>query len=189
MKHRLIALGASLLLSACATAPHSPLPARDQMRNFDLEARFALRVTQAGQPPVSSAGRLSWRHKNGDNQLQIANPLGFTVAEIDTTPTLSRLRTADGQTRESADAEQLIEEVTGQRLPITRLPGWLLGQNPSAATRLDEARRPSQHREAGWTIDYAYADENPDALPTRLTLNRDGEIELRLRIEEWKAQP
>jgi len=190
LKHGLIALGASLLLSACATAPHSPLPARDQMRNFDLEARFALRVTQAGQPPVSSAGRLSWRHKNGDNQLQIANPLGFTVAEIDTTPTLSRLRTADGQTRESADADALMEEVTGQRLPVTRMPAWLLGRSGGAAQIVnDERNRPARLREAGWQVDYGYEDEAGSALPARVTLSRDGEIELRLRIEEWKDNP
>ena len=34
-----------------------------------------------------------------------------------------------------------------------------------------------------------YADETPDALPDRVTLRRDGEIELRLRIEAWNTAP
>ena len=43
--------------------------------------------------------------------------------------------------------------------------------------------------EAGWQIDYAYDDDAAAALPARLTLSRDQEIELRLRIEEWKENP
>lgn len=189
MKKGVIALCASLLLGACASAPLAPLPARDQIRDFALEARFALRVTQTGQKAENAGGRLSWEHKNGNNHLLIANPLGFTLAEIDTTPELSRLQTADGKIRTSPDAEALIEEVTGQRLPIIQLPGWLLGQNPGPDTRLDPNGRPSRRHEAGWTIDYTYADDHPDTLPERLMLNRDGEIELRLRIEEWKVHP
>ena len=49
------------------------------------------------------------------------------------------------------------------------------------------ARRASV--EAGWQVDYAYADDTPDALPERVTLRRADEIELRLRIEEWKTAP
>lgn len=189
MRTGCLTLCAGLLLSACASAPKAPLPARDQMRDFALEARFALRVSPPGQAVQSSGGRLSWEHRNGNNHLLISNPLGFALAEIDTTPTLSRLRTADGQTRESPDADALIEEVTGQRLPVTLLPAWLLGRNSGNSSLKDAAKRPARHQEAGWLVEYAYADDNPDALPARLTLSRDGEIELRLRIEEWKEQP
>jgi outer membrane lipoprotein LolB len=83
-----------------------------------------------------------------------------------------------------------MEEVTGQRLPISRLPAWLLGRASTAAQiDKDEQQRPTQLREAGWQIDYAYDDDAAAALPARLTLSRDQEIELRLRIEEWKENP
>jgi outer membrane lipoprotein LolB len=106
------------------------------------------------------------------------------------TPARSRLESADGQIHESGDPDTLIEEVTGQRLPIRRLPAWLLGRAaPGAPLGLDALKRPSSLREAGWQIDYAYDDDTPGALPAHLTLNRNGEIELRLRIEEWKEAP
>ncbi len=191
MKGVFTALVIGSLLAGCSSLPPSVMPARELIGNFALEARFALRVSLPEQAPQSSGGRLSWRHKNGDNHVLLSNPLGYGVAEIDTTPARSRLRSADGKTYESPDADALIEEVTGQRLPITPLPAWLLGRpnNQSAQIERDERQRPTRLREDGWQIDYSYDDETPGALPTRLTLSRNQEIELRLRIEEWKASP
>lgn len=178
------------LLAGCTSLPPSPMPSRDKVGDFALEARFALRVSLPEQPPQSSGGRLSWTHKNGDNHVLLSSPLGYGMAEIDTTPVLSRLRTGAGKTHESSDPETLIEEVTGQRLPITPLPAWLLGRaNHSAQIERDERLRPTRLHEDGWQIDYTYDDETPGALPARLTLRRDQEIELRLRIEEWKESP
>ena len=160
------------------------------MRDFALEARFALRISQPDKAPESSGGRLAWQHRHGDNRILIASPLGIGVAEIDTNPTRSSLRTADGQTRESPDPDALMEEVTGQRLPIRQLPDWLLGRAAAPAQlKKDEFGRPKRLAEAGWLVEYGYANAAPDALPELVTLSRNGEIELRLRIEEWRLAP
>lgn len=190
MNWRFAPLLACALLAACATTSPEPLPARDAVRDFALEGRFALRVTLPERAPESSGGRLAWQHKNGDNRILISSPLGIGMAEIDTGPNLSRLRSADGQTRESPDPDALMEEVSGQRLPIRQLPDWLLGR-PVDANHLqkDNIGRPARLIEAGWQIEYTYADETPDALPELVTLRRNGEIELRLRIEEWRVMP
>ena len=190
MNRRLFSLFACALLAACATTPPEKLPARGEMRDFALEARFALRISRPDKAPESSGGRLDWQHKHGDNRILISNPLGIGLAEIDTSPTRSSLRTSDGQIRESTDPDALMEEVTDQRLPIRQLPDWLLGRaSPTARLKKDELGRPLRLAEAGWLIDYAYADAAPDALPELVTLSRNGEIELRLRIEEWRLAP
>lgn len=191
MKHRLVSAFFAIALQAgCASLPQPGLPERDKIGEFAIEARFALRASMPGQAPQSAGGRLSWEHRTGGDLLLISNPLGFGLASITTTPTLSRLESADGQIRESPDPDALIEEVTGQRLPVSHLPAWLLGRAGSgAALSQDALGRPSSLRDAGWQIDYTYDDPAPGALPSRLTLNRDGEIELRLRIEEWKPAP
>lgn len=191
MSRRAFLLCGCLLLAGCATPLRAPLPARQVLQDFALEARFALRVTPPGQPVQSSGGRLSWEHKNAGDRILLANPLGIGLAEIEVMPALSRLRTADGRVRQSADADALMEEVSGQRLPVSRLPAWLLGKADGSgeALQLDVFGRPVRLREAGWQIEYAYDDEQPAALPSRLILSRDGEIELRLRIEEWKEAP
>lgn len=184
---RTLSLAGCLLLAGCASLPGGPLPEREQMRDFALEARFALRVTVPEQPPQSSGGRLSWTHRHGEDRLLIANPLGIGLAEIEITPGRAHLRTGDGRQYESADPDSLIAEVTGQALPVGRLPAWLLGHAERDTTVEREANgRPARFREAGWLIEYAYADETPGALPARLTLTHDPDIELRLRIETWQ---
>lgn len=190
MKLQFVAVLAGALLAGCTSLPPSALPGRDQLRDFALEARFALRVTLPDQAPQSSGGRLSWTHKQGENRVLVSSPLGYGLAEIEATSGLSRLTTADGKIHESTDADGLMEEVTGQRLPVTRMPAWLLGRSGGAAQIVnDERNRPSRLREAGWQVDYGYEDETSSALPARVTLSRGGEIELRLRIEEWKDNP
>ena len=83
-----------------------------------------------------------------------------------------------------------MEEVTGQRLPVRQLPGWLLGRaGTTAHVTSDSAGRPTRLYEAGWQIDYSYPDDTPGALPTLVSLRRDSEIDLRLRIEEWRTAP
>lgn len=183
-------LCAGLLLGACSSLPPPPLVTRDSLRDFIMEARFALRLTHPEQPPQSAAGRLTWEHRQDGERILIASPLGYGLAEIETTPELAHLRTADGKTRSSADPDELMEAATGERLPVSRLPAWLLGQ-PGNGGQLqrDVKQRPQQLNEAGWQVDYAYDDESPTALPARVTLRRADEIELRLRIEEWRTAP
>jgi len=190
LKLRLTLLLAVSLLTACASTPPARLAARDQLRDFSLDGRFALRVTLPGQAPQNSGGRLTWTHQNQSDRVLLSSPLGYGLAEIETTPEMSRLRTADGRTRESTDPDALIEEITGQRLPIGHLPAWLIGRSGgNALIESDALGRPSRLTEDGWQVDYSFDDDAPTSLPSRLTLSRDGEIELRLRIEEWKEAP
>lgn len=183
-------LFAGVILSGCSTLPQPPAPARDSLHDFALDARFALRVSRPDEAVQTAGGRLSWEHRAGKDRILIANPLGYGVAEIETTPALSRLRTADGKIRESADAEELMAAATGERLPVARLPAWLLGRSSAPANiQRDSQQRPSRLHEARWQIDYAYDDDSASALPTRITLRRADEIELRLRIEEWREAP
>jgi outer membrane lipoprotein LolB len=184
------ALLGGLTLAACSSLPPPPPPGRESLRDFALEARFALRVQRPEQAPQSAGGRLSWEHRAGRNRILIANPLGYGVAEIETTPERSQLRTADGKIRESADADELMEAATGERLPVARLPAWLLGRSSSdRRMERDGQQRPASLNEAGWQIEYDYDSESAAALPARITLRRADEIELRLRIEEWRELP
>jgi len=180
-------LAGSLVLAACVSAPRVPPAARDEIGDFALEGRFALHVVSPAPASGSSGGRLAWEHKNGDDHILISSPLGIGVAEIEITPSRSSLRTADGKRREAVDADGLMEEVTGRALPVSRLPAWLLGRAArTTPVERDDSGRPRRFFEAGWQIEYAYDEDAADALPARLTLSRENDVELRLRIEEWK---
>lgn len=190
MRFIISALLPALLLAGCASAPRQPPAARDQLENFALEARFALRVNHPGEAAQNSAGRLSWLQKKGAGRILLSNPLGFALAEIENTAGHAVLRTARGEIRESDNPDSLLEEVTGQIIPVQRLPDWLLGRTGQQTKILhDLAGRPQQLEEAGWQVDYHYDNDAADALPSRLTISRGSAIELRLRIEEWSAAP
>ncbi len=190
MKNLLLALLAGSLLSACAGITSLPLPPREEVRNFTMEARFALRVAEPGKPVENSGGRLSWIHKKSDDRVLLSSPLGVGIAQIDMTPGLATLQTADGQIRSSPDSGALMQELTGLRLPMARLPDWLLGRagNGSKMGR-DDLQRPYQLSEDGWLIEYEYLDANPEALPVLVSVSRGRSLELRLRIEEWRVAP
>lgn len=193
----LVLAAAVLVQAACSTVPTAPsgLPARSEIRDFALEARFALRLERPYEAPESASGRLSWQHSKGTDHILVANPLGQGLAEIERTAGVARLRTSDGKVRESSDPAVLLQETVGYPLPLGELPAWLLGR-PTASGRLetDALGRPRLLADAGWRIEYDYDSEAADALPARLTLRREPgaglrSLELRLRIEEWQSTP
>ena len=182
----------SLLLSACASAPRlsADLPGRDGVRDFALEARFALKVERPGEQVQQASGRLSWNHQNDSDTVFIANPLGTGLAEIDIRPQWSRLRLSKGDVREHADPDVLIRQATGYELPVSRLSLWLLGRGgEQAQLERDGQGRPARLRDAGWRVVYEYADESATALPYRLQIQHAEELNLTLRIEEWRDLP
>lgn len=186
---RLLSLIAGLLLAGCSTLAPQFHGEREKIGNFALEARFALRSTPADQPPQSSGGRLSWQHDEQGERILLANPLGMGLAEIESTPARAQLKTSDGQTWQGATPDELVERITGQALPISRLPDWLLGRHSSGNMERDPAGRPLRLREAGWQIDYTYDSDEASALPARLILSDGQGLELRLRIEAWRNLP
>lgn len=178
------------LIGGCASLPPSSPHNRDDMHDFQLEARFALRSSLPGQPVQSSGGRMTWTHRDAGDHILLASPLGYGLAEIDVTPGYSRLRTADGKESASTDPDAMIEEATGLRLPVTQLPAWLLGRaGNDAELETDTAGRPTKLRESGWQVEYLYDSDRASALPARLNISLPGEIDLKLRIEDWRIAP
>ncbi len=189
MKQLFLAFLASLL-AACGGLISLPLPPRDAVRDFTLEARFALRIAEPGKPPENASGRLSWVRRRSDDRVLLSSPLGVGIAQIDMTPEQATLLTADGKSRTSTDPALLMQDATGLNLPMKRLPDWLLGRaDAGSQIAHDGLQRPLRLTEDGWQIEYEYADENPEALPVLVSVNRGKSLELRLRIEEWRVAP
>lgn len=185
---RLLVLGLALLAAACATpSPRSPVPtvAREQLRQFQIEARFSLR-----HEADSYSGRLSWNHGPQGDDILLMNPFGQGAARIVRRPGQTRLLTADQKEFAAEDGDLLVAEVLGYPLPVSGMAEWLLARAaPGSEVRRDEVGRLLQLREAGWEIDYDYGDAvAADALPQRLVARRGGGLELKLRIDDWNAQ-
>jgi len=185
-------LAVAALLAGCAAVPPSAGDAAPGVaavavtRDFNVEARFSLRLEKPGETAQHVSGRLSWQRAGGADRLLLANPFGQGLAELTSGAEGAILRLASGETERAADLGGLLAGVLGVALPVERLADWLLARPGSAAVDRDGQGRLRQLREAGWQIEYDYDDEAAGARPSRLIVRQGGEIELRLRIEEWR---
>lgn len=182
-------VGVACILAACAALPPATSPgAQGAGESFALDGRFSLRIERFGEPAQAASGRLDWRHDAAGDRLLLLSPLGSGVAEIETRPGWARLSLAGGDTRESRQPDELMRQATGYALPVSRLAGWLRGRpGPGGRLEKDAMGRAARLFEDGWRIDYGYAGEQADEWPIRVTVLRDSEMELRLRIDNWRG--
>ncbi len=177
---------AVLLLAGCASLPPTGGD-RERVSDFALEARFSLKTERPGEAVQQASGRLSWSHAQDGDRILLASPFGQGLAEITLDAAGARLLTGDGKLHRAADAATLLRDTTGFDLPLGELPAWLLGRAARGGhIERDALGRPAQLRDGGWSIRYDYDDTRPQALPSRLLISRDSELDLRLRIEEWR---
>lgn len=178
-----------LALSAC-TAIGPPAGARlpidrDSLQDFALVGRFSVR--HEGKAYV---GGIHWRHVGDRDELVLSSPLGQALAEIVSDTGGASLTAGDGRSQSAANVDSLLQTMLGYPLPLDRLVNWLRGRHANAGTlTTDPQGRPLHLRQEDWRIDYAYDGDDPQALPDRLFIEREGSVQLRLRIDEWQALP
>ena len=95
----------------------------------------------------------------------------------------------EGGTREGDDAEALLLEATGWRIPVTAMAAWARGARAPGARRARQSTRRAGRRDSaqqGWTIEYRgwFAGEPP--LPQKV-FARQGEASVRLVVDAWDA--
>jgi outer membrane lipoprotein LolB len=119
---------------------------------------------------------MAWRHKRDRDEILLTTPLGQGMAELTRDARGARLLTADGREFTALDWEDLATKVFGFRLPLDRLPAWLAGKQPANVS--------------GWRVSYLdYESDAVDALPTLIEVKHDDDLELRLKIDSWGAEP
>jgi outer membrane lipoprotein LolB len=189
--HALRAAGVAslLLLSACA--------------GLGPEREVSPAVMARAQPAFEAAGRLSvrhgtdaltasfrWRHDGSQDEIDLASPLGQTIARLSGNPGSVELRTADGHVTTDSDWAALTARSLAWPLPVDGLAYWIQG-TPRAGTPfvVEPAAdgMPRQLRQDGWSIVYQsfVADASGASRPTRMTLTYP-DVELRLVVDTWQ---
>jgi outer membrane lipoprotein LolB len=180
---------AAALLGACAPVA--------------LERASALGVPPAPQGSFDVAGRLSahhgddaltanfrWRHASERDELELASPLGQTVALLSGDASNVRLQTADGRVSTASDWSALTEQGLGWPLPVDGLVFWIQGAprpGSSFSAEKGDDGRVALLRQDGWTIVYhAYSEAAaPASRPARMTLSYP-DLELRIAVDHWQ---
>jgi len=166
-----------LLVAACATvAP----PA------FELHGRLSARRGSEG-----GAASFSWRHDGSSDEVDLATPLGQTLARLTGDARGVKAQWPDGRTLDARDWDELTERTLGVAIPVRGLSAWVRGiprEGSASSVERDGQGRVSVLRQDGWDIVYAYADDTA-VRASRLTLRYPGvePTEVRLVLDRWEG--
>lgn len=186
------ALGVSLLLAACASAPVAP-PAPAGAAALP-DARAVARWTASGKAGIRFLGQsvsvtYRWQRQAGDYDAEAAGTLNQGHTTVSSRAGHVVLENAWLGRHESDDAEGLTAALTGIALPLASLNAWLTGWPADPATpvrALTEADGVREFDERGWQI--RVAEEQVQAghrVPRRLTITQGGD-RLVLTLAQWQ---
>jgi len=162
MRVRLLACAIAALATACASLP----PAE---RSYS--GRFSATAGE-GAERHNLSGRFSLEVGAGRQTLDLATPIGTTVARVQTSPG-SALISFQGQEIQGTDADALTERVLGWRLPVSGLADWIEARPVAgrpARVELNGGRIASIEQD-GWTIRVTESFDD-SSRPRRLSLER-----------------
>jgi outer membrane lipoprotein LolB len=196
-------LAATLVLAGCAVAPVRPpatLPpaqhaaamaaqaAREEVladhRDWHLAGRVAL--TNDGR---GGSGRIEWEQHGDGFSVQLGAPVTRQSWRLSGREGDVLLEGMDGGPRRGTDPTALLREATGWEIPVARLSGWVRGARSGdgpATLGFSADGRLARLVQAGWTLDYADWQAQPDGfvLPMRVTASR-GTARVRLVVDAW----
>jgi outer membrane lipoprotein LolB len=145
---RRLAAVAVLAVASCATGPVAP-PDRS------FAGRFSALATQ-GERRESVSGRFVVEVRGPRRTVDLATPLGTTVARIEVGPDGARASGPGVTEVRGNDADQLAEQLLGWRLPVTGLADWIEGHPVAGrAARVEhDGAQATIIEQDGWTIRY-----------------------------------
>ena len=197
-KFQLIRCWASglVLLSLAACTTPSPRPVVEgAAQQSAREARLALQPdwSFSGRVAVSDGGsagnaRIEWTQHGQDFDIRLSAPItgqSWTLRQAGAVVSLEGL---EGGARRGEDAEGLLQQATGWRIPVTDMSAWVRGLRAGEAGLLEFSPDglPSMLEESGWSVEYRAWSREPLPRPTKL-FARKGATSVRLVIDRWTS--
>ncbi|MDT8383822.1 MAG: lipoprotein insertase outer membrane protein LolB [Gammaproteobacteria bacterium] len=193
-------LAGILVLTGCATPPRVPPAELDRLwqqhrQTLQHKDDWALTARIAGSTEEDGwSGKLSWQQSGENYQIHFQAPFGQGAAQLLGGPERVEMRTSDEQVIIAEDAESLLYQQLGWRLPLKGLRYWVLGL-PMPDTQstddepllvLDQAGHLSRLQQSHWQVKYeAYRRVGEVDLPQKIYLQNHA-LNLRLVIDHWR---
>jgi outer membrane lipoprotein LolB len=192
-----LAAGAALLtaflaVSGCAALSGNATKAASgagafapEQETFEATGRISLRH---GAQALTANFR--WLHQRERDEIDLASPLGQTLARLSGGPGAVSLRLADGNIASAADWAALMSRSLEWALPVEGLRYWIQGiPRPGSAFEVEWAPEgvPALLRQDGWTIVYQPfgRDSSGAPRPTRIALSYP-DTEVRVAVDAWQ---
>lgn len=209
MKSWIAVSALALMLSSCATIPSGPVMSETQKQQAHAMQQENAAAWFAAHPSWNMAGRIavSAPNNSGSGRLDWTNLRDGYVAEISAPITRQTWRLtytgADGAVieglsggeRRGSDAEQLLFEVSGWRIPLNELRAWMQGITPADVTVLRDpvTGLPQQFTQGEWQVRYeewtvADAATGVPVLPKRITATVGETTKVKLVIDSWSGE-
>lgn len=176
---------AALLLAACATPQKIGRDASGAA--FERAGRFAVNVNYFGGRHEAVQGGFAWRDTGNVLTLDLANPLGNTLARVEVEPGLATLTRSNGAREQAAHPDALVEQVLGSPIPVAGLRDWLQGRVAGPGVtglQKNEQGQVGVFSQDGWRVQLSRYDAQGPAL---LQMNRndpDRSISVRLVVDD-----
>lgn len=151
-------------------------------RDWWMSGRLAVSANGEG-----GSGRIEWRQSGEDFEIRLSAPVtgkSWTLVQENGRVSLEGL---EGGVREGRDAEALLAEVTGWRIPVTALSAWARGARAGETGQIEFGPRglPALISQQGWTVEYREWDDAEPSRPRRIFARRDASTSVRLVVESW----
>ncbi|HEX6136569.1 MAG TPA: lipoprotein insertase outer membrane protein LolB [Casimicrobiaceae bacterium] len=179
---RAFAIVCTAFAAGCASLPpppaaEAPVSAVDQP--FSIGGRISARRGDAGV-----AGSFTWTHDAQRDAIDLASPLGQTLAQLEGDGRKVTVHLSDGRVETAPTWAALTERAFGVTIPVDGLAWWIRGL-PRAGIRYgierDASGRVSLLRQEGWEVVYTYSDAAARE-PLRIALQYPGTAPIEVRV-------
>ncbi|MCP0913941.1 MULTISPECIES: lipoprotein insertase outer membrane protein LolB [Legionella] len=186
------------LLSACAPpkpAEEPPvnvtMPVAERKTQTDTVSSWVISGAMAAKNKNKAwSASLNWRQQGMNKyQIRLFGPLGGGTVIIEKEG--GAITYKDGpKTITSQNADDLLQQQTGIRLPVNNLYYWVRGlpaPGPVQASKYDEYNHLISLQQAGYHINYeSYTSVNKIDLPSKIRLQGNG-VSIKLIIKQWSV--
>lgn len=181
------------LLPACAPVTPRPPTVGNETMQAAREAELARHSNWSfsGRLAVSQGGdggnaRVEWRQNGPDFDIQLSAPVTRQSWRLRQTAGKVRLDGLQGGSREGTNAEAMLQEATGWRVPLIAMAAWVRGVRTSGPSDMSFNAHglPATIKQQGWSVEYRGWLAATPALPQKV-FARQGEATVRLVVEHW----
>lgn len=156
----------------------------NSLEAWTLNGRISLR-----QEEEAWHASLHWKQIDSAYHINLFGPFGQGAVQLDGSPQ-SVILQHDGQTVQSDDAERLLRQRLGLKVPLNGLRYWAIGlvaPGSEYKEELDPAGHLAVLEQNGWRVRYrGYVAVNGFMLPDKIFLDHDG-LDVRLVVDQWQA--
>lgn len=186
----------TLALSACAPPPvridatqaEAGQLERERLIRADTDWAFRGRVALSARGQGGS-GRIDWRQSGEDFEVRLTAPVTGQSWRLSRRDGQVSLEGLEGGRREGRDAEALLLDATGWRIPVDAMRQWVRGARAQGFSRLDfdGQGRPALLEQGGWSVEFRDWGRDELPMPGRVIARR-GDASVRLIVDAWESR-